>query len=202
MKFLLQFGMGWGIKHFAPIISKKIKQFFDHYADGFEERVAGLDNLIESKVGDIFPDDIQKNYDDLVHYAVEFTEGAFTKNANIRFVLNAIMRGKAPLSKDDLKKWSGKGWETFLKEMPKEMKVLISQEKQDFAYNIFSDLWKKIYTKGSVPPAKVLSASIKRVVETKNGNSAKIESHVREESFTELWEALTKESQDRQDGLQ
>lgn len=198
MNFFLKMGMGWGIRHFAPIISRKIKNFFESHVDEVEARLKGLDNLVESKLGDIFPDEIQKNYDDFIHHAVEFVEGAFTKEANIRFALNAVMRGKNSLKVADLKKWSGKSWESFLKDMPQDLKDVISDEKSAMAVKIFSELWGKVYNAKSTPAAAVIVGSLKKAVKVKNANHKKIEMKIGEESFTQLWERLTTESQERQ----
>ena len=193
--FLISSAIGWGVRKFAPVISKKIKEFFEEYQP--EKILSNIDNEIEKKVGlDLFSEDTQKKLDSFIHYAVEFVESSMTDQAKIRFVLNLILRGKTSFKKEDLKKYAGQSWQEFLKNIPSDIKELLSKNKLEFATEIFEHYWSLL---GEQKVEKYnISASIKRAVDTKNDNQKIIEKEHDEDSFSETWKRLTEESQKRQ----
>jgi len=193
MNFFLKTGIGWGIKQFAPTISRKIGKFFENYIRPFGVKLGLLDDYIEEKLGDILPDNLQEAYSDLISYAVEFTEASMTDPAKIRFILNAILRGDTNFSKDDLKLWAGKNYKDFLLGLPKELKDLISAHKLEIGVSLFESLWERLY--GAKPDKSHVVGAITASVKEKNEEQSNLEP---EPSLTELWEKLTEESKERQ----
>jgi len=202
MNFFLKSGIGFAIKKFAPVISKKVGQLLESPLKKIEELASNIDDWIEEKTGiDLFKDSWQEKWDDTVHLAVDHIEAIFTNQAAIRFVLNKVSRGDGSITMDDLKKYGGTQWEDFLKDLPTDFREMLSQEKMDLAVKFIQHHWKKFGNNKELPIEKV-KASIKAMVAAKNGNHDRLKRLMPEpESMDSLWKRLTEESIERQNKL-
>lgn len=202
MNWIVKTAIGYGIKRFAPIISKRLDKFFDTYVEAAEDKLSNFDDWLEEKTGlDLFPDQVQKSFDSMVHLAVDKVEAIFTDQAKIRFVLNHILRGKGSFKVEDFKSYANKTWREFLEEIPQDIKLMLSQKKLDLAVDFIRHYWEN-FTGKPMPHEDKVREGITAVVRLKNENHKKLKEVLTEpESLEELWSRLTKESKDRQDKL-
>lgn len=192
--------LGWGIRIGAPILVSKIGSLFHDYVWVYAKKLAGLDDFLEEKSGiDLFPPEFQENYDRIINYAIEFTEAAFTDPVKIRFILNRILRNKAPITPEELENYAGMTWQEFLKNLPENLKFIISEDKEDAAVELIQGMLEK-FLKIKAPEDK-LRASIRNVVAAKNENEKRVKEIINEDSLSGTWARLTKDSQERKKAL-
>jgi hypothetical protein len=166
----------------------------------FAEKIKGADNWLEEKTGvDLFSDEFQTKYDSIVNHVVEFTEAAFTDQAKIRFLLNQILRNKTAITPEYLKNYAGKTWQEFLATLPKELREVLSLEKEEFATRLIKEMMEHLT--GTEVSEPVVRNSIRAVVKAKNINQEHANAVFKEESLSGLWSRLTQESKERQDAL-
>jgi len=192
--------VGWGIRLAAPIIVSKIGKLFEDYIWVYAKKLAKMTHFIEEKSGiDLFPDEFQEKYEIVVNHGVEFVEAVFTNPVKIRFILNRILRNEAKISPEELEKYAGVAWQDFLKQLPADLKEILSAEKENMALDFISDQLERLLKVSA--PKTAIRASIQNVVKAKNENAKKVAEAIDEDSFTATWARLTSESKNRQETL-